>query len=203
MTRLRRAWERLSIYLPILLMGLFALGSWWLVRNMPVIVAPGAAAPPRHEADYFMRRFSVKSFDAAGKLKSELWGAEAHHYPDTDQLEIAQVRMRAFDEQGRLTVATARRAISNADGSEVQLMGDARVVREGGRSPGGEALPRMEFRGEFLHAFVKQDRVRSHLPVELTRGSDRFTADALDYDHRSQVLDLRGRVRGQLAPRQR
>ena len=27
--------DRLSLYLPIVLMGLLALGSWWLVRSAP------------------------------------------------------------------------------------------------------------------------------------------------------------------------
>lgn len=199
--RLRSAWERLSIYLPILLMGLFALGSWWLVRNAPAFVEAGAAPPPRHEPDYFMRRFAFKTFDASGRLKREIWGAEAHHYPDTDTLEIDQVRIRAFDAKGHLTVATANRALSNGDGSEVRLLGNARVVREAVAVAGGPALPRLEFRGEFLHAFVEAERLSSHLPVVLTRGADQFTADAMDYDHRTRVLDLRGRVHGMLAPR--
>ena len=29
---LRRFWDRLSIYLPVLLMGALALGSYWLLR---------------------------------------------------------------------------------------------------------------------------------------------------------------------------
>ena len=31
----QQGWERLSLYLPVLLMGLLALGTWWLVRNAP------------------------------------------------------------------------------------------------------------------------------------------------------------------------
>ena len=37
--------------------------------------------------------------------------------------------MRMFDPRGRVTLATATRAITNADGSEVQLIGNARVDR--------------------------------------------------------------------------
>src|SRR6185369_15583018 len=94
----------------------------------------------------------------------------------------------------------ARRALSNGDGSEVQLFGDAVVTREANSDAQGHAHPRMEFRGEFLHVFADTERVKSHLPVELTRGSDRFTADSMDYDKLSQVMELRGRVRGVLVP---
>jgi lipopolysaccharide export system protein LptC len=61
-------------------------------------------------------------------------------------------------------------------------------------------LPRLEFQGEFLHAWTNDERVRSHLPVTLTRGNDRFTADSMDYDNLDQVLQLRGRVHGLLMP---
>ena len=193
------AWDRISVYLPIILMGLMAMGTYWLARNTPTIGPAAAQRAPTHDADYFMRRFSVKTFDAAGRLKSEVYGTEARHYPDSDTLEIDQPRIRSFNTRGELTVATARRALSNADGSEVQLFGNAVVTREA--TNGEHGRPRLEFRGEFLHAFVDVERVLSNKPVELTRGDTRFTADSLEFDNVNQVLELRGRVQGTLVPR--
>ena len=197
---LRQGWERFSLYLPILLMGLLALGTWWLVRNAPAPVAPVAAPGNAHEPDYFMKTFSVKSFDATGRMQSEVKGDMARHFPDNDTLEIDQARMRSVTPQGVLTLATADRALSNADGSEVQLFGNAIVTREAAPGAAGKAQPRMEFRSEFLHAFTQTERVRSDQPVVLIRGNDRFTADAMEYDHLDQVLQLRGRVHGVLMP---
>ena len=145
-----------------------------------------------------MKKFTVKTFDAAGKLKSEVSGAQAKHFPDTDTLEIEGARIRSFDTQGQLTTVTANRAVTNADASEVQLMGNALAVREavGGQKP----VPRMEFKGEFLHAFMKTEQLKSNQPVTLTRGTDRFVADAMEYDNLKQVVELRGRVKGTLVP---
>ncbi|MET0311323.1 MAG: LPS export ABC transporter periplasmic protein LptC [Burkholderiaceae bacterium] len=196
----RQAWDRVTIYLPVILMALLALGTWWTVRNTPLFTAPEPEAAPRHEPDYFMRGFSVKTFDGTGRLKSEIFGAEARHYPDTDTLEIDQVRMRSINKEGRLTTATANRALSNGDGSGVQLFGNAIVVRDEARDANGQIVQRLEFRGEFLHAFIDTERVKSHLPVELMRGTDRFTADTLAYDNLDRVADLKGRVRGVLTP---
>lgn len=198
---LRRGWDSAAVYLPIMLMGLMAMGTYWLARNTPTLGSPEAQRAATHEPDYFMRRFSVKTFDAAGRIKSEVYGTEARHYPDTDTLEIDQPRIRSFNTRGELTVATARKALSNADGSEVQLIGDAVVTREAAADGQGHMRPRLEFRGEFLHAFLNAERVKSHKPVELTRGTDRFTADSLEYDNADQVLELRGRVHGTLQPR--
>ena len=197
---LRASWERLSIYLPVLLMGLLALGTYWLVRSTPLQMTPAEAAPVRHEPDYFMRKFSVKTFDRAGRLTNEVTGANARHFPDTDTLEIDSALIRAFNEEGKLTVAMARQALTNADASDVQLFGDARVVREQTLSPSGQLQPRMEFRGEFLHVSKHAQTIKSNKPVELTRGSDRFTADALDYDATDRVMQLKGRVKGTLVP---
>jgi lipopolysaccharide export system protein LptC len=198
---LRAGWDRASIYLPIILMGVLALGTYWLVRSTPIFTPPEAPRPPSHEPDYFMKQFTVKTFDAAGKLKSEVSGAQAKHFPDTDTLEIEGARIRSFDTQGQLTTVTANRALTNADASEVQLMGNALAVREAvGRQNGKEPVPRMEFKGEFLHAFMKTERLKSDKPVVLTRGTDRFVADAMEYDNLKQVVDLRGRVKGTLVP---
>jgi len=198
---LHAGWERLTVYLPIILMALIALGTYWLARNTPSVAGVEPARPLTHQPDYSMRGFSVKTFDAAGRLKSEVHGSEARHYPDTDTIEIDQPRIRAFNERGDLTVATARRALSNADASEVQLFGDAVVVRQPEGGAAAEPRPRLEFRGQFLHAFLNTEQVKSNQPVELKRGADTFTGDSLEYDNLNRVLVLDGRVRGLLAPR--
>jgi lipopolysaccharide export system protein LptC len=191
-----RAWDRMSIYLPVILMGLLALGTYWLARNTPGISATPGQHAPRHQPDYFLQGFSVKSFAPNGRLKSEIQGTEARHYPDNDTTEIDSPRMRAYSETGALTVATAKRGISNGDGSQVQLIGDAVVTRE---SPDKEQ-PRLEIRGDFLHVYVNEERVKSDQPVTLKRGNDVFQADNLDYDNLERVLELRGRVHGTLQP---
>ena len=197
---LRDLWERVAIYLPIILMAVLALGTYWLVRNTPIFGAPEPASPVRHEPDYFMRKFAVKTFDGAGHLKSEIFGTEGRHYPDTDTLEISNARIRSINPQGRVTVATGNRALSNSDASQVQLFGNAIVVREATTDAAGHVLPRMEFRSEFLNAYTDSERVSSNKPVTLTRGNDQFTGDSMNYDNYDGVLDLKGRVKGLLVP---
>jgi lipopolysaccharide export system protein LptC len=193
-------WDRFLLYLPILVMGLLASGTYWLVRSAPPGVGPSEKQPVTHDPDYFMRQFSVKTFDKAGVIRSEVGGDYARHYPDTQWTEIDGIRIRSFDTKGRLTTATALKGLTNEDQSEVQLMGDAVVVREADSPEQADAGPKMEFRGEFLHIFVKSEQIRSHKPVTLQRGADRFTADSMSFDKLEQVLELRGRVRGTLVP---
>ncbi|BEP72152.1 MULTISPECIES: LPS export ABC transporter periplasmic protein LptC [unclassified Variovorax] len=205
--QLRRAWhltrdvlDRTTIYLPIILMAGVALGTYWLVRNAPKLLEPTVKAAPTHEPDYFMRDFVIKNFLPNGDLRSELHGTEGRHYPDTDTIEVDQVRMRSVSPEGLVTRSSANRGLSNSDGSEIQLFGNAIVIREPTVSASGKATPRLEFRGEFLHAFLDTEKVQSNKPVTLIRGSDQFTGDTLDYDNLSGVANLTGRVRGVLVP---
>ncbi len=203
----RRRWrpsrvvDQLTIYLPVLLMGLLALASYWLLRATPGVPDERPPAPVTSEPDYFMRRFSVKVFDANGTLKNEVFGAEARHRPDSNTMEIDDARIRAIGDGGLLTTATAKRVISNAEQTEFVLEGDAVVVREAGRAADGSALPRLEFRGELLRVYTDPQRLVSERPVTLLRGKDRLQGDSLDYRAADNEALLRGRVKVQLSAR--
>ncbi len=199
--QLHRLWDRVSIYLPVILMGLLALGSWWLVRSTPASSPSQPAIAAKHEADYFMRNFSIKTFDANGRLKHEIFGAQARHFPDTDTVEIEQVQLRALSEKGGVFTASADRALTNGDGSEVQLLGHARVIRAASLDATGRELAASELRSEFFRAYPNTEQLATDKPVLLLRGNDRFSADAMDFDNVERILLLRGRVRSEVQAR--
>jgi lipopolysaccharide export system protein LptC len=184
-----RVREAASAYLPLLLMVLLALGTWWLVKNTPQSDSGRGEPVLRHEPDYTMREFKVQRFAPDGRLRVQLEGDELRHYPDTDTIEVDAVHLRAFAADGGVTVATARRALSNGDATEVQLLGGAQVVREA--RPGSPAI---EFRGEFLQAFLPTEQVRSHLPVTVTQAGTELRGNALAYDNLARAAQLNGGV---------
>lgn len=200
--RRKRKWlDSLSIYLPVALMGLLALASYWLLRATPVADVPEVERPVSMEPDYFMRRFSVKVFDAVGVLKTELHGVEARHYPATDTVQVDNGRIRHIGLNGLPTLASARLITTNGDNTEFVLEGNAVVVREAGVNAAGEPVPRLEFRGEFLHIYTAPERVVSDRPVTLLRGTDRLQADTLDYVGDERVANFKGRVKVRMEPR--
>ena len=199
--RARQPWrwrvvEVLSSYLPLLMMAVLALGTWWLVKNTPVAGEVRVAAPLRHEPDYEMRNFAVQRFTPEGPLRAQIEGDAMRHYPDTDTLEIDNVRLRAVTPDGRVTLATARQAIANGAGTEVQLMGGAEIVRE---ATADDAA--INFKGEFLHAFLDTERVRSHLPVTVTRGGTQVHAEGMEYSHLDRLIQFSGRMRASFSPK--
>ncbi len=190
-----RGLDAASAYLPLLLMAALALGTWWLVKNTPLFENAPVLAPPRHEPDYTMTRFMVQRFGADGVMQVQIEGDLMRHYPDTETLEIDNPRIRAIGKDGRVTLASARHALSNRDGSEVLLTGDAHIERE---ATATEAA--IDFRGESLHYFKYTERVESSQPVVVTQAGTQLRADAMRYDNLARVLDLKGHVQAVYAP---
>jgi lipopolysaccharide export system protein LptC len=153
--------------------------------------------PPSSEPDYTMSQFAVDRFDAQGRLKLRIEGEQMRHFPDTDRVEIHDARIRAIAQDGRVTLAHAQQALGTGDGSELQLIGGAEVAST---DASGEPVV---MRGQFLHAFMVTERVKSHLPVLVQVGNTQLRAAGLDYDHAAQRIELKGPLRAELAPRPR
>jgi lipopolysaccharide export system protein LptC len=188
-TWLRNTLNQASTYLPLFLIGLLAMGTWWVVKNTPIFEPLRGQAAPRHEPDYIMEGFTVRRFDAQGTLSTVIQGHQARHYPDTDSLEIDQVRLRAIGAQGEVTTAQARASWSNHDGSELRLKGEALVIREATATE-----PAITFKGESLTALTKQQQISSEEPVTIERAGLRVDATSMTYDHASQTAQAHGRV---------
>lgn len=178
-----------SSYLPILLMSLLAMGTWWLVQNSPVFDGPREAAAPSHAPDYTMENVSLRRFDLQGALRNHIQGRQLRHYPDTDTIEIDQIRLRALDAQGNITTAQGRLGWSNRDGSELRLEGAARVTRKA-----TENEPRITFLGESITARLPQRQVLSNQALTIKREGLRITADTITYDSFTGVAHAQGRI---------
>lgn len=193
-----RARELVGAYLPLLLMALLALATWWLVRNTPVseerVDAPVFAGEP----DYTMHGVLLQRFAADGTLRLQVEGDVLRHYPANETIEIDQVRLRAIDPRGALLLASARQALTNDAATEVQLRGGAQVRH----APADGGAP-AEFRGEFLHAFVETQVLRSDQPVTLTQGRNEIRAAGMVVDQRARTARLDGPVRATLDPLRR
>ncbi|OWQ88529.1 LPS export ABC transporter periplasmic protein LptC [Roseateles aquatilis] len=189
----------LASYVPLLLMAMLAAFTWWLIKNTPQLEAPRERAAPRHEPDYRMNGFELERFSSDGRLEGRVLGTEMRHYPDNDTLEIDVPQLRAYGKQGELLVADAQRGLSNGDGSEVQLLGDVKVKRYPGGDPNGR--PDLELYGEFLHAFVPQQKIRSHLPARVIGMGGEMQVRSFEYDQLTGQLHFSGGGRATFSAR--
>jgi len=184
--------ELLASYLPLLLMMLLALATWWLVESTPGLLPAKVRDAGRQEPDYEMSRFTLQRFASDGRLRVRIDGHELRHYPAGDRIDIDQVKLRAIDEQGRVTLASANRAVSNGAANVIELQGGAELT---GTDANGAPII---IRSEYLQALLDTDIVRTDRPVEVLQGPNQVRAAGLVYDHRRRELQLLGPMRAVL-----
>ena len=117
-------------------------------------------------------------------------------HPGDCVLQPPEIRHRVLEASSGLEVVEIGCPAEHETLGDLDMaLPNARIDRAAAAGESG-----LQFRGEFLHVFARTERLRSHKPVEVTRGRDRFSADAMDYDHQARTLELRGSVRVTLAP---
>jgi len=183
--------DRFVLALPLVMVAVLALGSYWMVRSAPGVETGELPRPPDDTPDYLIEGFTVQKFDANGRLNALLKGASAQRLPDAPWIEIAQFTFISTDAEGRVKRASADRGLSSQDNNEFQLSGHALMVREA--DPAGD-YPRLEIRGDFLHVWTEPEKVESDKPVQLVHGKHRIRADSLQYDGTTRTLQMEGRV---------
>ena len=183
--------DRLVLVLPLLMVAMLALGSYWMVRSAPGVDTGELPRPPDDTPDYLIEGFTVQKFDANGRLSALLQGASAQRLPDAPWIEIQKFTFRSTDAQGQGKLASADQGLSNPDNNEFQLSGNARMVREA--HPAGD-YPRLEIRGDFLHVWTEPEKVESDRPVQIVHGKHRIRADSVRYDGTTRALQMDGRV---------
>ena len=192
----RKRLETLLAFLPMVLLAILLWGSVWLVRNAPKAVSGAVVAETSHEPDYFANNFTLKTYSLQGDLKSFLQGTSSVHFPDTLTNLIEQPVVHSISRSGRLTTAVAQRSLSNEDGSEIQLIGQAVVHKQGL----GTKEPAMTLRSEFIHMFTNTDTLVTYAPVKIERGDNRFQANGMKADNLNQRFLLQGQVKVLLVP---
>jgi lipopolysaccharide export system protein LptC len=183
--------------LPLLLLGMGLLLTVWLLRMAP---SPMQAAQEKKTLaipDYDVRQFKMSVYGLNGQLKSEMQGTAAQHFPASMTTLVDQPRFFAFSSAGNMTNGVAKQALLNEDGSEVQLMGQVQLQQ----LPTSDQPDTLTIQSEFLHFFANTDEVKSHVPVQAVRGQNTFKADRMHADNLHQVMQLNGRVKAVLAPK--
>lgn len=194
-----RVVQGVARWLPILLMAALALFTFWLVRQTAALAPEPAPSPLGHTPDYEMRGFSIRQYTAPGAPPSIVEGDRVRHYPDTDTFEIDGVRLRWFDDDGRVTRVTARRATMDPARDEIVLKEQGHLERPA--QPGVEQG--LELWGDDLVFDTEAQTLRSEKRVDIRYGAHQFQSGGVVYDHREQHLELRGGVQGTVRPARR
>lgn len=179
---------RQSSFIPILLLVALAAVSLWLERSIRPQAGDGAKF--RHDPDFWSERFSVKTFDNSGKLKSTLTAARMTHYPDDETSHLDDIVIR-YHGQTSVSVSGPKGLVSK-DGKQVSLVGGAVITREGS----SKAAPATQVQTQILNILPDEERAYSDLPVTITQGASVIRGGAMDVNHATGLSVLSGRVTG-------
>ena len=192
------SWDRISAYLPVILMLIFAMFTYWLLQVTPKAIKKEGVLPLAHVEDYFMRGFAVTTYETNGEVKSHILGSYARHFADTDTTEIEDPRVYSQSHTSvstaQRTLGTAKKATTNADASLIELRGDVELTKQDWS--GAKALPNfLSMKSQYLKINSELESIYTNLPVQIDRGEQKITADSMQYNNLERRMQLVGNVK--------
>lgn len=198
---------------PLVLAGVLAGFTWWLVVSSPD-VGEGArpAEPDRGTPDYELAHARLARFDAQGRLEAVIDGDRMRHYPVTQTVQIDAMQLAMRHPDGRRVLAQARegewsevKGMASLSGAADVRLADVGVVLPALASDIGERGEAGVTRilGERLDLDTRARVLTSQQPVTVLREGSTVRAQTLRHNEPAGLTDLGGRVQGSLvsAPR--
>jgi lipopolysaccharide export system protein LptC len=113
------------------------------------------------------------------------------HFMDDDTTTLEAPRFVREGVGLARVVARSLQGLVSAQGDNVYLFGDVRMIQE--RQVGG---PLLELATEYLWVQPESDLIRTDKPVVLKEGTSVLSGESMVADGRQRTLELKGRVKG-------
>lgn len=193
---------------PLVLAGLLAGFTWWLVVSSPDVGDRARPAEPdRGTPDYELAHARLARFDARGRLEAVIDGDRMRHYPVTQTVQIDAMQLAMRHPDGRRVLAQARegewsevQGLASLSGAADVRLADAGVVLPAQATDVGERGDAGVTRilGERLDLDTRARVLTSAQPVTVLREGSTVQAQTLRHNEPAGVTDLGGRVHGRL-----
>ena len=183
-----RSANRVRLAALLLLSLALACGSvFWLFDVIRHGAGSSDSDSARNEPDYTVENFNFVRASKLGQARYSVTGVKLTHYPkeDTYQIDLPIVKNLSTDHPAITT--HAQRALSNSDGSDVQLFDNVQVDR-----PESPAAPHFHMTTEYLQLFPDEDVMRTDRAVDISQGNAEITGEVL-YANDATLLYTLGR----------
>ncbi|MBI1964695.1 MAG: LPS export ABC transporter periplasmic protein LptC [Betaproteobacteria bacterium] len=186
--------ERLTAWVPLLLVGLLAALTFWLDRAVQSF-ARDVTGASRHDPDYIVDNLSAARMGEAGAAKYTLSAAKMVHYPDDDTTLLTTPRFVSHGPAKAPMIITASQAVVSGRGDHVYFQDDVRVTRTAYGDQG-----ELVMRTTFLHVMPDLSIARTDRQVTITDAVTAVTAVGLELNSETRILKLLSSVRGTYDP---
>jgi len=176
-----------SLWLPLAILLLLAVLSFWIERSVQVTTNGSQASQADPEG--IMENFDALRTDPEGKPHYRLTASRLKHYSGSKRTELESPHFIQIDNDSGDVSAVAREATVSANGNEVDLRNE--VVVERAARPGQSA---MTLRTARLLVYPERDLLRAPGAVDIRDDTLVLRAGAMEYDARLRVIKLTGRV---------
>ncbi len=185
-------------FLPIFLMGLLTLGTYWMVQ----LSNPDSdnAQPKRHIPDYIMDQIVVTTLGPDGATRYRVVGDKLTHYEDDATSEIDFPIARRFNADKPATTVRSDKGFLDGDLTVIDLVGNATLTRPAQPATATQAgSARMFMSSSRFTILMNEDIVKTNQPVILEQGlSVMSSKEGAIFDNVNQKLVMIGQVKGRI-----
>lgn len=183
--------------LPVLTLSIIAATVYWFARLNELNQAQShPTRVPQHIAEYSVQNFSGSILNKQGLAHYRMQGHILVRYEDDHSYEITRPALRLFrPDQPELTV-TAKLGKMDEQGEQIDLIGDASLIRAATTTPRASAEIRAQ--SETFRVLVNQDILKTDLPVQVQQGASIITANGMIYHNLDRFIEFQGNVKGTL-----
>ncbi|MCB1956449.1 MAG: LPS export ABC transporter periplasmic protein LptC [Rhodocyclaceae bacterium] len=178
---------RVDQWAPLLVLGLVAAGTSWLVR---ISEPPEArqAVESSTSPDMIVDRFTLQRFDAHGRRQYVFTADEMRHFaaPERTALTAPTLLFLGGDAPIR---AQANAGIVSADGDTVRLEGNVLMVRDATPLRASATL-----QTEAMTIWPETERVAGDQAVRYIESGDELLAGSFQADNMAATLELSGGI---------
>ena len=173
---------------PLVIAALLAAGAIWLERatRSP---EPTAEVAPSQTPDFIARTVHIVGFAKDGKLYYTLESPYLVHLSSTDSTRIERPELHLFT-QGRRMQINADHGEVGPKGERVDFTDNVEAEREGDSHD-----PPLHLSSQQLTVWPQEQRAVSNVPVRITQGETRASANKLEADSVFGEMKLSGKVR--------
>ncbi|MEI7432460.1 MAG: LPS export ABC transporter periplasmic protein LptC [Betaproteobacteria bacterium] len=185
-----------SALFPLSIILTLAVMTFWLryATELPEIRYDGKH---RHDPDYIVTNSNLRKIDDTGKLKYTLKSPEVRHYPDDETTDLIKPDIEFLNPKKSTITMTSDRAHVSKDGEQIDLYGNARIVRAATQKD-----PAMISTSPDLTVFPDEEKAFTKSPVLITQGKSWIKGVGLQIDNRAQTYILESNASASLESKQ-